>query len=276
MPARDLNASGFGELSSCSPYAPESLVGFVHSIELGSFVDGPGVRFVVFIAGCPLRCQYCHNPDAWRCKPGQRTSAKTVLAQIEHSAAFLKSGDGGVTVSGGEPLAQAEFAHEIIAGAKALGLHTALDTSGFLSDRLTEEMLSDIDLVLLDIKAFDPDKYRELTGVELAPTLELAERLAAACKPTWIRYVLVPDLTDDPADITAVARYVAQLKNVERLEVLPFHQMAAHKWRELGLTYRLAATQPPTDEEVARAVALFEDEGIVVGRSHAVRCKPQV
>lgn len=249
-------------------------MGFVHSTEFGSFVDGPGVRFVVFLAGCPLRCRYCHNPDAWTCKPGQRTEATDVLQQIERSAAFLSSAGGGVTVSGGEPLAQPEFAHELLRGSKALGLHTALDTSGYLSDRLTDEMLGDIDLVLLDIKAFDPGKYRDLTGVELEPTLRLAERLSAACKPVWIRYVLVPGLTDDRADVAALAAYVRGLSSVERIEILPFHQMAQHKWEELGLPYSLADARPPTAEEVARATALFEAEGLEVGRGRFTPCTP--
>lgn len=249
-------------------------MGFVHSIEVGSFVDGPGMRYVVFLAGCPLRCQYCHNPDAWTCHPGQRTDAESVLAQIERSAAFLKAGDGGVTVSGGEPLAQAKFAHEILRGAKALGLHTALDTSGYLGERLTDEMLGDIDLVLLDIKSIDEQTYRDLTGVDLEPTLTLAERLSATCQPMWVRFVLVPGLTDDAVQIAALARFIGRLASVERVEILPFHQMAQHKWAELGLPYRLAATKPPTAEQIDRATALFEAEGLTVGQARFTPCTP--
>lgn len=249
-------------------------MGFVHSIEVGSFVDGPGMRFVVFLAGCPLRCQYCHNPDAWACHAEQQTAASDVLARIERSATFLRSGGGGVTVSGGEPLAQAEFAHEILRGAKELGLHTALDTSGYLGDRLTDEMMGDIDLVLLDIKSFNEGAYRELTGVELEPTLTFAERLSAKCKPMWIRFVLVPGLTDDPGDIASLARFVSRLSNVERLEVLPFHQMAQHKWEELELPYQLKDTPPPTPAQMEHVVSLFEAEGLPVGRGRFTPCTP--
>jgi len=247
-------------------------MGFVHSIEVGSFVDGPGVRFVVFVAGCPLRCQYCHNPDAWRCRTGQRMDAATVLTQIERSSAFLRAGGGGVTVSGGEPLAQAEFTHEILKGSKALGLHTAIETSGYMGDYMTDEMLDDIDLVLLDIKSFNERSYRDLTGVELAPTLAFAERLSAMCKPMWVRFVLVPRLTDNLDDISELAKYVSGLSSVERVEVLPFHQMAQHKWQELGIPYLLKDTQPPSPAEVARVAALFEAEGLPVGREHVTPC----
>lgn len=249
-------------------------MGYVHSIEVGSFVDGPGTRFVVFLSGCPLRCRYCHNPDAWSCKPEQRRDAAHVLAQIERSAAFLRGGGGGVTISGGEPLAQAKFAHEILRGSKRLGLHTALDTSGYLGERLSDEMLGDIDLVLLDIKSIDPDAYRELTGVELEPTLELAKRLSAMCQPMWIRFVLVPGLTDDPGQITRLARFVSRLDSVERVEVLPFHQMAEHKWADLGLRYSLAKTPPPTAEQIAAAVHAFHAEGVAVGEGRFTPCNP--
>jgi pyruvate formate lyase activating enzyme len=249
-------------------------MGFVHSIEMGSFVDGPGVRFVVFLSGCPLRCRYCHNPDAWSCHADQRTEAAEILAKIERAAPFLKSAGGGVTVSGGEPLAQPEFTHEILQGAQALGLHTALDTSGFLSDRVTEEMLGVIDLVLLDIKSINESRYQELTGVELEPTLAFAERLSAICKPMWVRFVLVPGVTDDPEDIAGLARFIGRLSNVERVEVLPFHQMAEHKWTELGFEYSLRDTPPPSAEQVQAAVDLFAAEGISVGRGRFVPCMP--
>jgi pyruvate formate lyase activating enzyme len=240
-------------------------------VESGSFVDGPGVRFVVFLAGCPLRCQYCHNPDAQRFG-ATRTTSEAVIAQIVRTAGFLKVSGGGVTVSGGEPLAQPVFAHDILAGAKALGLHTAVDTSGFLGDRMTDEMLDATDLVLLDIKSFDAATYREVTGAEVAPTLRLALRLSERCKPVWIRFVLVPGLTDEPANIRGLARFVARLSNVERVEIVPFHQMGRHKWEELGLPYRLADTRPAGDEDVARARSLFEAEGVSVGEGRFPPC----
>jgi pyruvate formate lyase activating enzyme len=248
-------------------------MGFVHSIEVGSFVDGPGTRDVVFLSGCPLHCLYCHNPDVCRVR-GERTSAEKVVAQIARSAEFLRASGGGITLSGGEPLAQLEFAHDILRGAKALGLHTALDTSGYLGERVSDEMLDSVDLVLLDIKSFDPVTYREVTGVDIAPTLQFAERLARLCKPTWIRFVLVPGLTDDPTNVSDLAHFVAGLSNVERVEIIPFHQMARHRWKELGVEYRLSETEPPTDAQMDDARRLFDAEGVTTGVSHAAPCGP--
>jgi len=245
--------------------------GYVHSVEVGSFVDGPGARFVVFLSGCPLSCQYCHNPDVCRVR-GELTDSDEIIAQIARTADFLIADGGGVTVSGGEPLAQASFALDILKGAKALSVHTALDTSGYLGDRVTDRMLEAVDLVLLDLKSFDEATYREVTGVEIAPTLRFAERLAELCKPTWIRFVLVPGLTDDPHNISGLARFVAGLPNVERVEVVPFHQMGQYKWEELGVPYRLSDTEPPTPEEAQRAQDLFEAEGVAVGVTHLAPC----
>lgn len=248
--------------------------GYVHSVEVGGFVDGPGIRFVVFLSGCPLRCKYCHNPDAWK-RGGKPSDASEVLERIARSADFLKAGGGGVTLSGGEPLAQAVFAHEILRGSKALGLHTALDTSGFLGERLTDEMLKDVDLVLLDVKSWDRVTYEDLTGVNLQPTLDFAYRLAAICKPVWIRFVLVPGLTDDPENVRGVARFVAGLNNVERVEVIPFHQMGERKWNDLGLKYELSRTPAPTAEQIRQAIHTFESEGLRVGVGIFAPCGPK-
>jgi pyruvate formate lyase activating enzyme len=245
--------------------------GYVHSLESGSFVDGPGTRFVVFLSGCPLHCQYCHNPDVCRVL-GKRTTSEEVLAQLARTADFLRAGGGGVTVTGGEPLAQAGFALDILKGAKALGLHTAIETSGYLGNRVTDEMLDNLDLVLLDIKSFDPATYREVTGVDIAPTLSFAKRLSAICKPVWIRFVLVPGLTDDADNIAGLARFVAGLSNVDRMEIVPFHQMGRNKWEELGIPYPLSATKPPTPDEIHRAERLFEAEGVTVGVRHLSPC----
>jgi pyruvate formate lyase activating enzyme len=245
-------------------------MGRVHSTEIGSFVDGPGTRFVVFLSGCPLRCQYCHNPDAW-CTQGSLVDSDALVAQIARTAGFLRAGGGGVTISGGEPLMQPDFVIDVLKGAKALGLHTALDTSGYLDDRVTPEMLEVLDLVLLDIKSYDPDTYREVTGVDVEPTLRLARRLADACEPVWVRFVVVPGLTDGPENVTGLARFVAGLTNVERVDLVPFHQMGRHKWEELELPYRLQGTEPPTAEQMARVKALFAAEGVVVGEEHLAR-----
>lgn len=229
------------------------------------------MRFVVFLAGCPLRCQYCHNPDALTCR-GEPSDAEDVMNQIRRSASFLKAGAGGVTISGGEPLAQAEFAFEILKASKALGLHTALDTSGYLGDRATEELLESVDLVLLDIKSWDPEVYRELTGVDVEPTLRFAERLATLCKPVWIRFVLVPGLTDGKENVEGLARFVASLGNVERMELVPFHQMGRHKWEDLGMAYRLEKTPEPTAEQIDSASAIFAAAGMPVFENRRLPC----
>lgn len=247
--------------------------GYVHSVEVGSFVDGPGTRYVVFLSGCPLRCQYCHNPDAWKCR-GEPVDARDVVERIARTAGFLAAAGGGVTVSGGEPLGQAQFAYDILAGAKHLGLHTALDTSGYLEERLDDRMLDVVDLVLLDIKSWDPDTYRRVTGVELEPTLRLARRLSDVCKPTWIRFVLVPGLTDDETNVAGLARFVGSLTNIERVEIVPFHQMGRHKWEQLGLPYQLSETPPASPALVERVKAVFRAEGVPVDTTRFVPCGP--
>lgn len=247
--------------------------GYVHSVEVGSFVDGPGIRYVLFLSGCPLRCKYCHNPDAWRCR-GEPRDADAVVADIAKTADFLRSGEGGVTISGGEPLAQAAFVAEVLKGCKRLGLHTALDTSGYLGDRVTAEMLANIDLVLLDIKSWTPETYRDVTGVDVAPTLDLAKRLSEACKPMWVRFVLVPGLTDAPENVEGLATFVATLRSVERVEVVPFHQMGRHKWEELGIPYALGETEPPTPQQVQRVKDVFERHGLPVDDGRFAPCGP--
>jgi pyruvate formate lyase activating enzyme len=235
--------------------------GYVHSVEIGGFVDGPGVRFVAFLSGCPLRCQYCHNPDSWELKRGTPTSSAELLGRIESSARFL-SAAGGVTLSGGEPLVQPEFALAILRGSKALGLHTAFDTSGYLGDRATREILDATDLVLLDIKCLDAATHHTLTGVDVAPTLAFAKRLASLGKPAWIRFVLVPGVTDGHDHLSHLAEFVAGLANVERTEILPLHHMARPKWRALGKPYPLDTTPIPTAADLVRAREVFSAAGV--------------
>lgn len=236
--------------------------GYVHSVETGGTVDGPGLRYVVFTAGCPLRCLYCHNPDAMHRKNGHVMRVDDLLDDIATYTPYLRRGSGGLTVSGGEPLVQPAFTHALFRGAKLLGLHTALDTSGFLGARASDAMLADIDLVLLDIKAFAPATYQRVTNVALQPTLAFARRLAALGKPMWIRYVLVPGLTDDRAEIEGLADFAAGLDTVERVEVLPFHKMAEWKWEQLSLPYQLRDTPPPTSEQVDEVRAVFRSRGL--------------
>lgn len=238
--------------------------GSVHSWELVTAVDGPGTRLTVFLAGCALRCQYCHNPDTWTMRAGTRKSIDEVLARLARYETVLKASGGGVTVSGGEPLLQAAFVEKIFRGAKEMGLHTALDTSGFLGARASNQLLADTDLVLLDVKSGLPDVYREVTGRALAPTLDFGRRLSAQGVPMWVRFVLVPGLTDGEDNVEAVADYAASLTGVERLEVLPFHQMGRDKWKSLNVKYPLEDTQPPSAELIARVRDQFASRGLNV------------
>jgi pyruvate formate lyase activating enzyme len=252
-----------------SPDAPETAgysgtegrVGWVHSYETGSTVDGPGIRIVVFMSGCLLRCLYCHNPDTWHLKDGTRVELAQAIRRLGDFAPALRAMGGGLTISGGEPLVQAGFTGELFAAAKRMGLHTALDTSGFLGQRASDAYLANVDLVLLDIKSGDPDTYRRATGAELEPTLRFAERLKALGKPVWVRFVLVPGLTDGVGNVESIAKFVAPMRNVEWVEVLPFHQMGEFKWKSLGLDYRLAATPVPTGEQVRAALDIFRRAG---------------
>jgi pyruvate formate lyase activating enzyme len=238
-------------------------VGSVHSWELVTAVDGPGTRMTAFLAGCPLRCLYCHNPDTMSSRGGVPVFADDLLARISRYRGIFRATGGGITLSGGEVLAQPAFARRVLRGAKQLGVHTAIDTSGYLGRNADDALLADVDLVLLDVKAGDEATYRRVTGRPLEPTLEFGRRLAAKGIETWIRFVLVPDLTDDPATIALVADYAASLGNVSRVEVLPFHQLGSTKWAELGLDYALAGSRTPTAAEVETVRAVFRDRGLV-------------
>jgi pyruvate formate lyase activating enzyme len=235
--------------------------GYCHSYETSSRYDGPGLRVVLFVSGCLLRCTYCHNPDTWHLKDGTYVSADHVHRRLIDFAPALLPLGGGLTVSGGEPMVQLAFTRRIFAGAKKLGLHTAIETSGFLGDRADDDYLSNIDLVMLDIKSSDPDTYRRVTGRDLAPTLRFAERLASLSKPVWVRFTLVPGETDDPANVDGIARFVAPMKNVEWVEVQPFHQMGAFKWNAMGLDYKLIDTPPASRDLVDRVIGQFRAAG---------------
>lgn len=235
--------------------------GYCHSYETSSRYDGPGLRVVLFVSGCLLRCTYCHNPDTWHLKDGTYVSAEQVLRRLGDFAPALLPLGGGLTISGGEPMVQLAFTRRIFAGAKELGLHTAIQTSGFLGDRADESYLSNIDLVLLDIKSSDPDTYRRVTGRDLAPTLRFAERLASLSKPVWVRFTLVPGETDDPANVDGIARFVAPMKNVEWVEVQPFHQMGSFKWKAMGIDYKLLDTPTAGRELVDRVIGQFRAAG---------------
>lgn len=236
-------------------------VGYIHSYTTGSALDGPGLRFVLWTTGCPFRCQYCHNPDTMKLHNGEYRSFDDIMGEIGKYERFLRLTHGGVTISGGEPLVQKPFVQRIFRDCKRRGLHTALDTNGFLGAQLSDEDLESIDLMLLDIKSWDRATHRQVTGCDIDPVLQFARRLDALNRSTWIRFVLVPGLTDDRENIAGIADFVATLHNIERVEVLPFHQMGAYKWQQLGLGYQLADVAAPTPEAVADAVNIFRERG---------------
>ena len=214
------------------------------------------------LTGCQFRCLYCHNPDTWTMTNGIPVTVERAKAQLGKYRHGLKIMTGGFTVSGGEPLMQDRFVVKLFTAAQAMGIHTALDTNGYLGDRLTDEDLEKIDLVLLDIKSWDPERHRQLTGMDVEPVLNFARRLASRRKPIWLRFVLVPGLTDDLKDIAQIANFAASLGNVERVDVLPFHQMGAFKWKQLGIEYQLQDAEPPSKETVESVCAQFRAAGL--------------
>ncbi len=243
------------------------VTGLVHSTESFGSVDGPGVRFVVFMQGCPMRCQYCHNPDTWDLVNPAATerTAEDVLNEALRFRMFWGK-EGGITVSGGEATIQIDFLIALFTLAKEKGIHTTLDTSA-ITFRSTERYLEKYnrlmevtDLVLLDIKEINPEQHRVVTGHSNKTILECARYLSDIGKPVWIRHVLVPNLTDRDEDLIELGKFVKTLNNVERFEVLPYHNLGEFKWRELGRSYPLEGTKPPTRARVENAKALMETE----------------
>jgi len=237
-------------------------MGFLHSFTTGSTVDGPGVRVVAWTAGCPWRCLYCHNPDTWTMSNGIPVTIARATEELKKYRVGLEIMSGGLTVNGGEPLMQRPFVVKLLRAAKAMSIHTAIETNGYWGDRLTDQELDAIDLVLLGIKTWDPERHRRLTGMDIQPTLEFARRLAARKHKVWIRFVLVPGLTDDSGDVGHIARFAAGLGNVERVDVLPFHQLGRFKWERLGLEYTLDTVRPPSHEAIEQACAIFRAKGL--------------
>jgi pyruvate formate lyase activating enzyme len=237
-------------------------MGFLHSFTTGSTVDGPGVRVVAWTAGCMWRCLYCHNPDTWTMSNGIPVTVAKATDELRKYRHGLKVMSGGLTISGGEPLMQHRFVVKLFTAAKKMGIHTTLDTNGYYGDRLTDDELEEISLVMLDIKTWDPERHKRLTGMDVGPTLAFARRLAARKRPVWLRYVLVPGLTEDPEDVANIARFCAGLGNVERVDVLPFHQMGRFKWKKLGLDYQLDQLEPPSAELIDRTLAIYRAEGL--------------
>jgi pyruvate formate lyase activating enzyme len=237
-------------------------MGFLHSFTTGSTVDGPGVRVVAWTTGCMWRCLYCHNPDTWTMSNGIPVTVEKAAAELRKYRYGLKVMSGGFTLSGGEPLMQHRFAVKLFTAAHAMGIHTAVQTNGHYGDKLSDAELEAIDLVLLDLKAWDPARHRRLTGMKGDRTQAFALRLAANKRPMWVRFVLVPGLTDHADDIRRIAAFAAELGNVQRVDVLPFHQLGRYKWKELGIAYELEHSEPPTEDEIETAVRLFRAEGL--------------
>jgi pyruvate formate lyase activating enzyme len=237
-------------------------MGFLHSYTTGSAVDGPGLRVVAWTTGCMWRCRYCHNPDTWTLGNGLPVPVARAAEELAKYRHGLKIMSGGFTLSGGEPLMQPRFAAKLLAASKAMGIHTAVETNGYFGDKLSDAELGAVDLVLLGIKTWGSERHKHLTGMDIEPTLAFARRLAALKKPVWIRFVLVPGLTDDEDILSGIAAFAATLGNVERVEVLPFHQMGRFKWERLGLDYTLRDVEPPSPEAAERACAVFRAAGL--------------
>ena len=232
--------------------------GFVHSTESFGTVDGPGVRFVVFLQGCPMRCKYCHNPDTWKMNSGSVRSAQSLLQEYDRNAAFYSK--GGITVTGGEALMQIDFLLELFTLAKQKGIHTCLDTSGVTYrpgessyNRKLDALMAVTDLVMLDLKHIDPEGHKELTGHGNEGILAFAKYLEQKQVPTWIRHVVVPGITDDPGLLERLGRFIGTLSNVTALDVLPYHIMGVSKYQELGIPYPLEGTEPATRKQAMDA-----------------------
>lgn len=230
------------------------MIGKIHSIETFGTVDGPGIRFVIFMQGCTLKCKYCHNRDTWEMNSKNTMTIPELIKEIEKYRTYIDNSGGGVTVSGGEPLVQAEFVTELFKELKNIGIHTALDTSGSLPiTNQIKELLKYTDLVILDIKHIDKEKAINLTGFSNENNLNFARYLSNLKIPVWIRQVLVPGFTDDKFDLQKLKQFIDSLDNVEKVEILPYHNLGKFKWEESGDKYELENVIPPTQEEIERA-----------------------
>lgn len=222
-------------------------------------MDGPGIRYVIFFQGCPMRCLYCHNRDTWDTAGGQLLTLEEVLEDVDQYKHYYISSGGGVTASGGEPTLQMDFLEKLFACCRLMGLNTVLDTSGYVAINKLTKLLELTDLIMLDIKHINPEKHRQLTGRSNSLTLQLAQHLAREKIPVWIRYVLIPGYTDNTKDLKELAYFIEQLGNVEKVDILPYHTMGAHKWELLGLKNPMAHVIPPSLEDVDRVRNLFKN-----------------
>lgn len=241
-----------------------SVQGRVHSWESCGTVDGPGIRFIVFMQGCLMRCQYCHNRDTWDLEGGKMVSVDEVMEQVESYRFFFEASGGGVTASGGEAILQPEFVGELFRRCREIGVDTCLDTNGMVrqhSDTI-DQLLDNTDLVMLDLKHINDDIHRNLIGVSNKRPLQFAEYLAKRNQRTWIRYVVVPGYTDDDDSAEKLAEFIAPMKNVEQVELLPYHELGKHKWVALGEEYQLDGVKPPSGDTMNRIKGIFEAKGL--------------
>lgn len=236
--------------------------GFIHSVESLGTQDGPGIRYVIFTQGCPLRCKYCHNPDTWCMTDGQEIEVEELMNKILRCKPFISRSKGGVTISGGEPTLQLEFVLELLKRCQEEGIHTAIDTSGYVDKDKFEELLPYIDLVLLDIKHIDDIEHQELTGVSNSKIFEILNLLEERNKSFWIRHVVVPGINDKIDYLEELAELLVPLANLEKLELIAYHELGVHKWETIGLEYELKGTNPPSAEQMDKFREIFVQKGI--------------
>lgn len=230
-----------------------SAVGRIHSFETFGTLDGPGIRFVVFMQGCPLKCLYCHNRDTWDVNGGRQYTTGQVIDELKKFMNYIRFSGGGITVSGGEPTLQPAFVAELFKSCRELNIHTVLDTNGHTDVASLGRLLEYTDLVLLDIKHIRDEKHRIITGVSFDKTEKFARHVSDIGIPLWIRYVLVPGFTDSEEDLYQTSEFIKSLINVQKVEVLPYHSMGAYKWEKLGEAYPLAGIEGPTAENIEKA-----------------------
>ncbi|QUN07181.1 pyruvate formate lyase 1-activating protein [Shewanella yunxiaonensis] len=241
-----------------------TVTGRIHSVESFGTVDGPGIRFIAFMQGCLMRCKYCHNRDTWDLDDGKDVTVDELMEQVLSYRPFYESSGGGVTASGGEAVLQAEFVAAWFKACKQNGIHTCLDTNGFVRKYtpVIDELLDNTDLVMLDIKQMDDAKHIDLTKVSNQRTLQFAQYLAKRQQKTWIRYVVVGGYTDDEISAEMLAKFIEPMKNVEKVELLPYHELGKHKWLAMGETYELEGVAPPSHETMEKIKAVFTKHGI--------------
>lgn len=238
--------------------------GRVHSYESCGTVDGPGLRFVLFMQGCPLRCLYCHNPDSWKMADGKEVDVDEVVEEIKKYRSYMRFSGGGLTISGGEPLMQKKFVREVLLKCREEGIHTAIDTSGIVDPEKVADVYDAVDMVLLDIKVFDENIHKTLVAQPWEMPLKTARYLAKIGKRVWLRHVLVPEITAKPELLHKLAQFASELENVEQVEILPFHKMGEYKWQEMGFEYKLGDTPSASRDEVTEAIEIFESYGLNV------------